>query len=122
MCVRACVRVVYTDMCWCMCVRACVCMHVFISINSFFRPLDTVSTTCCAEITKAVATSIISSVKNISDMSIDVKVAATMVTAAAQCAFVSLSTSLTNSFQHHSAISPKKARRAEDGWKEVTRT
>jgi len=89
------------------------------------RPLEAVSATTVAEITKAVATSIMSSIKSTKGTdshSISSEVAATMATAAAQCAIVSLSNSNGN-FHHsgHAATSPKKNKRMEDGWKEVTR-
>lgn len=56
------------------------------------------------------------------NLKIDAEVAATMVTAVAQCAVVSLTTSsvIQNNVGNR-LISPKKSRRAEDGWKEVTR-
>lgn len=95
--------------------------------------METVSTTAVAEITKAVASSIMSVAKSEnSHLTLDAEVAATMATAAAQCAIVSLATnSLTNamnvtnnntSYVHvPAATSPKKRRGAEEGWKEVTR-
>lgn len=88
---------------------------------SSIRPSSTVSTTAVAEITRAVATSIISSFKN-SVLTIDDEVAVTMVTAAAQSAIISLSsTSISTSSTFTTSISPRKNRRSDEGWKEVTR-
>ena len=96
-----------------------------ISAVASLRPLDTVSATTVAEITKAVATSIISSMKSAKSaysQSISSEVAATMATAAAQCAIMSLSTAGGNhNNAGFTATSPKKNKRMEDGWKEVTR-
>ena len=106
-------------------------MNIILKLNLYLRPSEAVSTTVVAEITKAVATSIISTrCTSNGKMEIDAKVAATMATAAAQCAIVSigtdklLTTASTNSKENKDsnvATSPKKTRRAEDGWKEVTR-
>lgn len=92
-------------------------------VVSSISPLDTVSASTAAEITKAVASSIMTNAKKTDmNLKIDAEVAATMVTAVAQCAVVSLTTSsvIQNNVGNR-LISPKKSRRAEDGWKEVTR-
>lgn len=88
------------------------------------RPLETVSATTVAEITKAVATSIMSTIKSTQSAdshAICSEVAATMATAAAQCAIVTLSSSGGSINSGSAVTSPKKNKRMEDGWKEVTR-
>ena len=109
----------------------CIFRILTSSLFPLHRPTETVSTIVVAEITRAVASSIMSSTKSTNKgIAIDAEVAQTMATAAAQCAIVSLvtnsmsslSSSLTNNNNGFiTATSPKKNRRAEDGWKEVTR-
>ena len=63
----------------------------------------------------------IKSTKATDSHAISSEVAATMATAAAQCAIVSLSSSNASSHLGHAVTSPKKNKRIEEGWKEVTR-
>ncbi|XP_012556375.1 ankyrin repeat domain-containing protein 17 isoform X1 [Hydra vulgaris] len=86
---------------------------------SSIKPLETVSAATAAQVTIAVATSIITrSTTKTSKLKLPLgeEVAATMAAAAAQCAIVTSNSVILN------AVSPKKTRRAEDGWKEVTRS
>ncbi|XP_066918341.1 ankyrin repeat domain-containing protein 17-like [Clytia hemisphaerica] len=93
---------------------------------SSIKPTDTVSAATVAEITKALAASIITNAKDNTKTSIPDEVVVTMATAAAQRVAVSISSPslLSNNNNNGFALntSQKKAKRVDDEWKEVTRS
>ena len=128
----------------------CLCIIIYFYSNYFlyydiqfhthhlFRPADTMSASTVAEITRALAASIITNARNSkqspNNQSIDNQVSATMATAAAQRVAVSISSpnmlgtssnynnnNNNNGFVVQSTNSHKKNRRVDDEWKEVTR-
>lgn len=86
-----------------------------ISLVSLFRSKDVISVMKTAEITKVVATTIMTQTTPHSALS-----PITVATAAAQCLAVTLTTT-TATTKVSTLPSPKKGKRHEDGWKEVVR-
>ena len=79
------------------------------------RSIDQISVFTTAEITKAVASTIVTLASH-SQLS-----PITVATAAAQCLSVTLTTSSTTVKVSHNLPSPKKGKKHDDGWKEVIR-
>ena len=86
-----------------------------VSLVSLFRSKDVISVMKTAEITKVVATTIMTQTTPHSALS-----PITVATAAAQCLAVTLTTT-TATTKVSTLPSPKKGKRHEDGWKEVVR-
>ena len=101
---------------------SCGCL-VFTEVNNrklyiscvVFRSKDVISVMKTAEITKVVATTIMTQTTPHSALS-----PITVATAAAQCLAVTLTTT-TATTKVSTLPSPKKGKRHEDGWKEVVR-